>query len=82
MAHMFSYYGIAAAFTLSLMSYFVLGWRTPIDNMYLPSFKIWISVVLVIPLAGNVGHTLLEYCLGQKGLLAVLLENLTWLPFF
>jgi hypothetical protein len=81
MAYMFSYYGIAASFTLSLANYFLLGWQAPIDNMYLPSFEIWLSVVLVFPLAGNLGHTLLEYRLGQKGLWAAFFENIAWLPF-
>ena len=81
MAYMFSYYGIAASFTLSLVNYFLLGWEAPIDNMYLPSFEIWLSVVLVFPLAGNLGHTLLEYRLGQKGLWSAFFENIAWLPF-
>lgn len=82
LAYMFSYYGIAAAFTLSLVNYFIVGLELPLDHMYLPSFEIWVSVVLVFPLAGNVGHTILEYRLGHKGLLAALFENFMWLPFF
>lgn len=81
MAYMFSYYGIAASFTLSLLNYFLLGWQLPIDGMYLQSFEIWVSIVFVFPLCGNIAHTLLEYRLGHKGLLAAFWENLMWIPF-
>jgi hypothetical protein len=81
MAYMFSYYGIAASFSLSLLNYFILGWQINIDNTYLPSFEIWVSIVFIFPLCGNIAHTLLEYRLGHKGLLESLLENFLWIPF-
>lgn len=81
MAYMFSYYGIAASFTLSLLNYLILGWQLPIDSVYLPSFEIWISIVFVFPVAGNIAHTLLEYRLGHKGLIAAFFENIKWIPF-
>ncbi|PVG03477.1 hypothetical protein CPB86DRAFT_369594 [Serendipita vermifera] len=82
LAYMFSYYGIAASFTLSVMNYFVIGWRAPIDGMYLQSWEIWVAIVFIFPLCGNLAHTLLEYRLGHKGLLASFFENIMWIPFF
>ncbi|KIM25812.1 hypothetical protein M408DRAFT_204530 [Serendipita vermifera MAFF 305830] len=82
MAYMFSYYGIAGSFTLSLLNYLLLGWQTPIDGMYLQSFEIWVSVVLVFPICGNIAHTLLEYRLGQRSLISAFWENIMWMPFF
>lgn len=81
MAYMFSYYGLASSFTLSLLNYLLLGWQTPIDGMYLQSFEIWVSVILVFPICGNIAHTLLEYRLGQRGLFSAFLENIMWMPF-
>ncbi|CAG8618998.1 2120_t:CDS:2, partial [Acaulospora colombiana] len=81
LAYMFSYYGIAASFTLSVMNYFVIGWRAPIDGMYLQSWEIWVAIVFIFPLCGNLAHTLLEYRLGQKGLIAAFFENIMWIPF-
>jgi hypothetical protein len=34
-----------------------------------------------IPGADNIGYTLLEYRLGQGGLVSSFLENITWIPF-
>lgn len=82
MAYMFSYYGLAASFVLSLINYLAVGWALPLDGMYLQSFEIWVSVIFVFPLCGNIAHTLLEYRLGQKGLIAAFIENVLWMPFF
>ncbi|EMD36045.1 hypothetical protein CERSUDRAFT_115957 [Gelatoporia subvermispora B] len=82
MAYMFSYYGIAASAVLSALNYFLLGWAVTIDGFYEHSFEIWLACTVVFPGLGNLGYTLLEYRLGQRGLFACLLENLTWVPFF
>ncbi|KAI0771442.1 glycosyl transferase family group 2-domain-containing protein [Irpex lacteus] len=81
-SYMFSYYGIAAGFTLSLMNYLLLGWTAEVDGYYLHSFEIWLACMVVFPVLGNLGFTLLEYRLGQRGLWASFLENITWVPFF
>lgn len=53
MSYMFSYYGIAAAFTLSVLNYLILGWELPIDGYYLHSFEIWLSCIVVFSGAGT-----------------------------
>ena len=78
---MFSYYGIAAAFPLSLLNYFLLGFQLPIGGYYLRSFEIWIGITVVFPIAGNIGYTLLEYRLGHRSLLSSFIENVTYVPF-
>ncbi|KAF8589551.1 hypothetical protein K439DRAFT_1332659 [Ramaria rubella] len=82
MAYMFSYYGIAAGATLSLLNYIILGFTIPIDGYYLHSFEVWLACMVVFPVAGNIGFTVLEYRLGQRNLLDSLYENLAWIPFF
>ncbi|OCH85861.1 hypothetical protein OBBRIDRAFT_739082 [Obba rivulosa] len=82
MAYMFSYYGIAASAFLSTLNYFLLGWAIPIDGFYEHSFEIWLACTVVFPGLGNLGYTLLEYRLGQRGLFSCLIENLAWVPFF
>ncbi|KAI0688232.1 glycosyl transferase family group 2-domain-containing protein [Cytidiella melzeri] len=81
-SYMFSYYGIAAGFALSLMNYFLLGWAATTDGYYLHSFEVWLACMAVFPVLGNLGFTLLEYRLGHRNLLDSLMENLTWVPFF
>ncbi|KAH9946762.1 hypothetical protein B0H21DRAFT_693218, partial [Amylocystis lapponica] len=73
---------IAAAAILSTRHYFLLGWNITIDVVYEHSFEIWLACTVVSPGAGNLGFTLLEYCLGRRSLFDSGLENITWIPFF
>ncbi|RDX46455.1 hypothetical protein OH76DRAFT_1356082 [Lentinus brumalis] len=82
MAYMFSYYGIAAAITISIVNYVMLGFQFPVDGFYMHSFEIWLATTVVFYGSGNVGFTLLEYRLGEKSILGALWENLMWVPFF
>jgi hypothetical protein len=81
MAYMFSYYGIAAAAMMSLLNYLLLGWAVDTDGFFMHSFEIWLACLVVFPLAGNVGYTLLEYRIGKRSLLSSFIENITWIPF-
>ncbi|KAI9457224.1 glycosyl transferase family group 2-domain-containing protein [Lactarius psammicola] len=82
MSYMFSYYGIAGGFILSVVNYFILGLALGVDNYYLHSFEVWLACTFVFPGLGNVGFTLLEYRLGLRSIISALGENLTWIPFF
>ncbi|CAK5270569.1 unnamed protein product [Mycena citricolor] len=81
-SYMFSYYGIAASTVLSIVNYLVLGFALNIDGFYMHSFEIWLACMVVFPGAGNAAYTLLEYRLGHRNILAALVENCTWIPFF
>jgi hypothetical protein len=80
-SYMFSYYGIAASTALSIVNYLILGFALNVDGFYMHSFEIWLACMVVFPCAGNVGYTILEYRLGNRSLLAALIENSTWVPF-
>ncbi|RPD65196.1 hypothetical protein L226DRAFT_456355 [Lentinus tigrinus ALCF2SS1-7] len=82
LAYMFSYYGIAAAITISIVNYVMLGFQLPVDGFYMHSFEIWLATTVVFYGSGNVGFTLLEYRLGEKSILGALWENIMWIPFF
>lgn len=82
MGYMFSYYGIAAAFTLSFLNYIILGWELPVDGYYLHAFEIWISVTVVFTGAGTLSMTVVEYRLGLRSLFKALWINVKWIPFF
>ena len=81
MSYMFSYYGIAASFTLGLLNYALLGLEFPVSGYYLRSFEIWLACTIVFPGAGTVGMTALEYRLNQKNLLKAFWSNTKWIPF-
>ncbi|EIN04520.1 hypothetical protein PUNSTDRAFT_108306 [Punctularia strigosozonata HHB-11173 SS5] len=82
MSYMFSYYGIAIGFTLSVMNYLILGWGYEVDGFYMHSFEIWLACIVVFPGLGNFGYTLLEYRLGHRNMWDSMVENITWVPFF
>ncbi|KIM43612.1 hypothetical protein M413DRAFT_68979 [Hebeloma cylindrosporum] len=82
MAYMFSYYGIAASITISLINYVLLGFQFKVDGFFMHSFEIFLATTVVFWGSGTVGYTLLEYRLAQKKLIPALLENLLWIPFF
>ncbi|KAI0764841.1 glycosyl transferase family group 2-domain-containing protein [Fomes fomentarius] len=82
MAYMFSYYGIAAAITIGLLNYILLGFQFPVDGFYMHSFEIWLATTVVFYGSGNVGFTLLQYRLGEKSIVSAFIENLIWVPFF
>lgn len=81
MSYMFSYYGLAASFVLSVMNYVILGLEFEVDGFYMASFEIMLACAVIFPGLGNVGYTLLEYRLGHRNLLSALFENLVWIPF-
>ncbi|KAG6333925.1 hypothetical protein ID866_5165 [Astraeus odoratus] len=82
MAYMFSYFGIAASVTIAAINYVLLGYQFQVDGFYMHSFEIWLATTVVFFGSGNVGFTLLQYRLGEKGLVWALIENLMWVPFF
>lgn len=81
MSYMFSYYGIAASFTLGLLNYVLLGFEIPTSNFYLHSFEIWLACTTVFPGAGTIGMTVLEYRLNKKSLPKAFWINIKWIPF-
>ncbi|KAF8066798.1 glycosyl transferase family group 2-domain-containing protein [Lyophyllum atratum] len=82
MAYMFSYYGIAASVTISIINYVLLGFQFGVDGFYMHSFEIWLATTIVFFGSGTVGFSLLQYRLGHKQLIPAFLENLMWIPFF
>ena len=60
--------GIAAAITIGIINYALLGFQFPVDAFYFHSFEIFLATSVVFFGSGNVGFTLLEYRLGEKDL--------------
>jgi len=78
---MFSYYGIAASFTLTLLNYVLLGFAIPVDGYYMRSWEMWLSITVVFVGAGNLGMIMMDYRVYHKGLLASVWYNVKWVPF-
>ncbi|KAL1955710.1 hypothetical protein VTO42DRAFT_8182 [Malbranchea cinnamomea] len=76
-----SYYALAAGFPLTVMNYFLIGWfNGDLDKFYLESWKVFLSLVVVFSLLGNVSLAIIRYRLAEKSLFSALLENFKWMP--
>ena len=78
---MFSYYGIAAGFVLSVVNYFILGLALNVDDYYLHLFEVWLACTFVFSILGNVSFALLDCRVGLRCPRSALGENLIWIPF-
>ena len=71
LAYIGTYYAIGASWLLTLMNYFLTGWYFGLyDKYYIDSFAIYLSIIVVFPLAGNFALSILRYRLGEQNLLA------------
>ncbi|KAH7633790.1 glycosyl transferase family group 2-domain-containing protein [Sordaria sp. MPI-SDFR-AT-0083] len=82
-AYIGTYYAIAAAWSLSLMNYFLTGWFEGFyDKYYLDSFAIYCSIIVVFTALGNFSLAVLRYRTNKQNLLTGLIDNLKWIPMF
>lgn len=83
LAYIASYFALASGGPLTLMNYILIGWYNgQLDKFYMESWKIFVALVVVFNIAGNVCLAVLRYRLGEKGLLASMAENFKWMPMF
>lgn len=71
LAYIGTYYAIGVSWMLTLMNYFLTGWMFGFyDKYYLDSFAIYVSIIVVFPLAGNVALAVLRYRLGEQSFIS------------
>ncbi|GAC98250.1 hypothetical protein PHSY_005839 [Pseudozyma hubeiensis SY62] len=81
-SYIFSYYAIALAYPLGFGLYLAQGWSYPVMlPVFMPSFNIWVSVMVVFAAGGNVAQILARYRAKTDGLFNLVKEHLTWMPF-
>ncbi|PHH79878.1 hypothetical protein CDD83_3824 [Cordyceps sp. RAO-2017] len=81
LAYMCSYYALGAALPLSVMNYFIVGWfRDELASVYLTSWNVFLSLVVVFNLASPVALAVYRYRTGERSLLGALFENFKWMP--
>jgi hypothetical protein len=70
LAYIGTYYAIGAAWILTLLNYFLIGWFNGyLDHYYLDSFRVYFSLVIVFSALGNTALAILRYRLSEKSLL-------------
>lgn len=78
-----TYYALASGLPLTLANYFIIGWFNGyLDTFYMESWNIFLSLLVVFSLAGNVCLAILRYRLNERSFFGALLENFKWMPMF
>ncbi|KAH6689519.1 glycosyl transferase family group 2-domain-containing protein [Plectosphaerella plurivora] len=74
-----TYYAIGAAWILTSVNYFAIGWFNGyLDRYYIDSWQVWFSIVIVFNGLGNVALAIMRYRIGERSLLWALFENFKW----
>lgn len=74
-----TYYAIAAAWILTTVDYFIVGWWGDVlDRYYVDSWQVWFSIIIVFNGLGNVALAVMRYRVNEKPLVYSLYENFKW----
>ncbi|KAG5931353.1 hypothetical protein E4U53_001809 [Claviceps sorghi] len=74
-----TYYAIGAAWIMTAVNYFLMGWFNGyLDKYYVDSWKVWFSIIIVFNGLGNVALAVMRYRVGERSLLYALFENFKW----
>ncbi|RMJ21639.1 hypothetical protein PHISP_07491 [Aspergillus sp. HF37] len=66
---------------MSVLNYFITGWYNPyLDKYYMNSWQVFLGLLVVFSLMGNVCLAVIRCRLGQAQLLPALIENFKWMP--
>jgi hypothetical protein len=69
-AYIGTYYAIGAAWVLTLANYFISGWFVGyVDKFYIGSFQVYVAIVAVFIVLGNVALAVLRYRTSERALL-------------
>ncbi|KAJ5974960.1 hypothetical protein N7481_008667 [Penicillium waksmanii] len=81
-AYIFTYYAIASGMLLATVNYVIVGlFNSSIDHIYLQSWGIWISLVVVFNGVASVAFSMARHQLKEMVFWKALLKSMMWLPF-
>ncbi|EPS28344.1 hypothetical protein PDE_03290 [Penicillium oxalicum 114-2] len=81
-AYIFTYYAIASGMMLSVVNYVIVGlFNSEVDHIYLRSWGIWISLVVVFNGVASVAFSMARHQLKEMVFWKALLKSALWLPF-
>ncbi|KAL2022966.1 hypothetical protein VTK56DRAFT_4181 [Thermocarpiscus australiensis] len=74
-----TYYAIGAAWIMTAVNYFLMGWFNGyLDKYYVDSWQVWFSIIIVFNGLGNIALALMRYRVGERNILYALFENFKW----
>lgn len=75
-----TYFAIGAAWILTVMNYFLIGWfNGHLDQYYVDSFKVYFGIIVVFQALGTVSLAIIRYRTESCGIASSLFENIKWL---
>ncbi|KAH8786192.1 glycosyl transferase family group 2-domain-containing protein [Hyaloscypha finlandica] len=78
-----TYYAIGAAWIMTLSNYIAVGlYNGFLDKWYVESWQIWISIIMVFTVAGNVSLAIQRHRTSEKNFVYSLIENFKWCLMF
>lgn len=78
-----TYYAIGAAWIMTLSNYIAVGlYNGFLDKWYVTSWQIWISIIMVFTVAGNVSLAVQRHRTSEKNFVSSLIENFAWCLMF
>jgi len=81
MAYIGTYYAIGSAWIFTILNYFLIGFFNGwLDHYYIDSFKIYVAIVFIFTLVGNISLGVLRYRVEDRDLFQTLGENFKWIP--
>jgi len=83
MAYIGTYYAIGSAWIMLMLNYFLTGWcSAALDQYYLSSFGVFVTVIAVFTVAGPIMNAILKYRCKMNSFVDALVENYMWVPMF
>ncbi|POS69221.1 hypothetical protein DHEL01_v212385 [Diaporthe helianthi] len=80
-AYICSYFAIGVGMPMTVVNYFLVGWfDDSLDHFYLPSWKVFVSLLVVFNLGGGFSLAVIRYRTGERSLLGSIVENFKWTP--
>ncbi|KAH7158193.1 glycosyl transferase family group 2-domain-containing protein [Dactylonectria estremocensis] len=74
-----TYYAIGAAWVLTSVNYFMVGWYDGyLDKFYLDSWKVLLSILIVFNGLANIALATLRCRAGERNIFSSLIENFKW----
>ncbi|KAL2670060.1 hypothetical protein Neosp_014941 [[Neocosmospora] mangrovei] len=81
-AYIFTYYAIASGLFLTTANYIIIGlFPDELDHLYMPSWGIWLSLVVVFNGLGSLAFSMVRHQLKEEVFWRALLQAIKWLPF-
>jgi hypothetical protein len=75
-------YAIASGMLLATVNYVLIGlFSDDIDHLYLPSWGIWCSLVVVFNGFSSIAFSMVRHQLKEETFWRALLQSIKWLPF-